>query len=207
MGDSEFVCFAKQIIEEEMAIDPDLIGYKIHDDNRSAYLNFFHSNNTFTENDNIRMLSLQFILTLVSTLVKGDYFRRNDEVQQYIELYNNEFDRASEIDDSLVRIVKFIGEIELDKKSYWYNKANIFTLICELFQIDISQINSEKLKNELEQFESEYKAYYSNEFQTDNHEHAKYFEYSREGVNEKSARDHRGNIIEKLLYKSIDADE
>lgn len=205
-GDSEFVCFGKQLIEEELAVDQSLLTYIVDADGRKLYLEFFHGKNIFTENDNNRMLSLQYILTLIATIVKGDYFRRNDESQQYIELYNDEFDIASDVDSQLRLIIKLIESWDLDSSSYWYNKANIFTLITELYKYDVARIDAANLKELLVQLEGKYKDYMnSNQAGLDPGE-IKYFDYSREAVNEKYARDHRGTIIRSYIETSLCAE-
>ncbi len=202
-GDSEFVCYAKQLIEEDLTIDSELLEFRMSDLDRNEFLSFFHDNNVFTDNDNSRMLSLQLILTLISTLVKGEYFRRNDETQSYIELYNDCFDVAPELTRRLKSVVSFVSELKLESKSYWFNKANIFTLIVELYNLETSTLDVGAVSNKLHELESTYKEYLKDpegDFASDL---KRYFEFSREGVNEKVAREHRGKIINGLFTSSI----
>jgi hypothetical protein len=200
-GDSEFVCFAKQIIEEELNIDTDLISYMFSQDDRQKFLKFFHGKEIFTENDNNRMLALQYILIIISTIVKGQYFRRLDDVQQYIELYNDEFESADEIKSKLLNVIEYVGKLEFDDNSYWLNKANLFTLLVELSKFDLSHLNTEEFKNSLEMMEEIYKKFATgNDVKEEADEDIiKYFEYSREAVNEKYAREHRGKVLEQMI--------
>ena len=198
-GDSEFVCYAKQLIEEALTIDSSLLEYQMGNKDRKHFLSFFHDKKIFTENDNNRMLSLQYVLTLISTLIKGEYFRRNDETQGFIELYNDNFDDADYVTEQLKQVTEFIHDLQLDDGSYWFNKANMFTLLCELYQYDVKTINSSNLREKLVETEGKYKIYLGNPEMNIESDLQRYFEYAREGVNEKNAREHRGKVIQSLL--------
>ncbi len=207
-GDSEFVCFAKQMIEEKLDINIELINYTVSSNNRRFYLQFFHEkNNVFTGNDINRMLSLQYILTLIATICEGEYFNRNSKVQYYIQTLFEEVPEASDIDYTLISTLKFIDKLKLDKLSYWFNKANIFSLIIELYKYDVKAIDTKKFKNRLEKLEEDNSEYLlaikNNKNAKISKEHLKYIEYSREGVNGKPARDFRGKIINKMIKQSL----
>jgi hypothetical protein len=202
-GDSEFVCYGKQLIEYDPAIDVDLLVYKMQENYRQFFLSFFHDKKIFTENDNDRMLSLQYILTLVATLVKGAYFRRNAETQGYIELYNDDFDSAQEVTEELYRVVTFIESMGFPDGSYWFNKSNIFTLICELYKRETKGLDPIALKNQLTIISDQHPIYQSNPGSVDQ-DIAKYFDLAREAVNEISAREFRGELIAKAIERAID---
>lgn len=209
-GESEFICFTKQIVEEDLDVDLELINYKVLDVNREKTLDFFHSKyNVFTENDVNRMLALQYMLTLIATLVEGRYFRRNDRVQDLIEKYNEEFVEASDIEHSLVKTIELIKKMELSEKSYWFNKANVFTLIIELYKFDTDSIDYEQLKSKLIEFEGEYKLHTIKELRdtedggTFSSDQIKYFDYAREAVNEVYAREFRGSLVNGMIEKCL----
>lgn len=201
-GDSEFVCYGKQLIEKTLTIDLNLLVYKMPQNDRSRFLEFFHDKKIFTENDNDRMLSLQYILTLLGTLIKGSYFRRNAETQKYIELYNDDFDTAEEVTEGLLNVVTLIENMELKDNSYWFNKSNIFTIICELYKRDICNLDIQSFKNKLLEIESSY-SLYQNDPEKVEQKLQKYFEYAREGVNEAQAREHRGGIISDAIVGAM----
>lgn len=205
-GDSEFICFAKQMIETDLDIDLSLINYNLLQESRQVFLNFFHKKyKIFSENDINRMLALQYILTLLATLCEGDYFRRNDKVQDYIENFFEEFVDAGEIELNLIRTINFIDSINLNPNSYWFNKANIFSLIVECYKYDTSTLNLENLKQELERLEIENKQYLlaqiENSKNTIEQDKTRYFDYAREGVNDKPIREYRGTFLKKVLDK------
>lgn len=209
-GDSEFVLFGKQILEEDKFLNYDIISYKLSGTNKNVLHDFFIKEfKIFTENDVKRMLALQYILTLIAALLEGKYFRRNDKTQEYIELYNEEFINASAIEVSLTTVVKFIIALELNEKSYWFNKANIFTLIIELSKYNLNKIDKTGFKSELQEFEDTYRKYSSSAIDEDaiaidiEEKHVKYYEYSREAVNEMQVREFRGKIISEFILKNV----
>lgn len=207
-GDSEFVLFGKQILEKKETLDFDVISYKLNDKNRGILNDFFVNEfKVFTENDLKRMLALQYILTLLATIIEGEYFRRNDRTQQYVEDYNEEFIDASNIEISLTESVSFLISLDVNQKSYWYNKANVFTLLAELHKFEVSRINKTLFETKILEFEADYKDYLGatdeDPFKDKIEGQSKYFEYSREGVNEVSAREHRGKIISRIIEECI----
>lgn len=208
-GESEFIFFGKQIIEPNNELNLENATYKIDEDTRSFLQNFFiHKYSVFNENDLKRMLALQYILTLIATLIIDSYFRRNDKVQEYIESFNDEFLNASNYEITLLDTTKFIDSLNLEINSYWFNKANIFTLIIELSKFELSDINPFKLVDELNLMEADYKTYLKNQamelpFTERFPEQSKYFEYAREAVNEISAREFRGKIVHGFIQNSL----
>ncbi|MCG7502222.1 DUF262 domain-containing protein [Tenacibaculum sp. Mcav3-52] len=207
-GDSEFVFFGKQIIEKKSNLNYDIISYQLSEENRKLLHNFFIEEfRIFTDNDIKRMLALQYILTIITTIVEEKYFRRNEKTQTYIEIYNEEFNGASSIEIGLTNTIKFIQGLGFDKKSYWFNKANIFTLIIELIQYDLTSIDKEGFARDLKNFELEYNEYTKLEAKENFKEsldgQIKYFEFAREAVNEIPAREHRGKIINSFITKNL----
>ncbi|WP_158211180.1 DUF262 domain-containing protein [Myroides phaeus] len=206
-GDSEFISFAKQIIDEDDKINYDIISYKLLPENKSLLNDFFVNEfKIFSENDIKRMLALQYLLTLITTLIEGNYFRRNDKIQNYIEQFNEEFMDASIYEFGLVDCVKFINKLELPEKSYWFNKANVFTIICELFKFDnIDNIDYQVFKDKLIEIETNNKEYRNS---SDNYKEKiegeiKYFEVAKEAVNEQSSREFRGKFINDRIILSL----
>lgn len=208
-GESEFIFFAKQITEKIEDLNVEDVNYKINSNTRSSLYNFFITKyNVFDENDIKRMLALQYVMTLTATLIENKYFRRNDRVQHYIELYNEEFVDASIIDNALFNTTTYIDSLDLDPKSYWLNKANVFTLIVEISKYDTSKINKDGLSHALKTFEQDYKEWTKAEineapFAEKTLGQIKYFEYSREGINESPAREYRGEIVRNIIVSNL----
>lgn len=158
---------------------------------------FFEINKIFTDNDIRRMLDLQFIMLIVISLEIG-YFNRTTEINNFLEKYNESFDIADKAQTELLFIVNFINDLSLDNKSYWLNKANIFSLIIELSKIDLSTLDQKLIKNKLDYYENLYKVE-----DKSNEQFLKYMEVAKEAVNDKKSRIIRGEFLQKLLHNCI----
>lgn len=207
-GDSEFVCFAKQLIEPNF--ESDSVQFRMPDEIRKRFVDFFHGQDendegVFSENDMSRMFALQYIMTLVATIDGGQYFSRNEKLSDYITGYNDAFPQAAQLQDRLDAVVAFVMNMPLKRDSRWYKKANLFSLIVELDKVELATIDSVKLGNALERLDQ--RAFMEeigiaekkDELTT---EEVKYFGYAREAVNQKVAREYRGQFLHDLIMKS-----
>lgn len=207
-GDSEFVCFAKQLIEPEF--ESDSVQFKIDEEMRRKFIKFFHGeeeeDGIFTANDISRMLALQYIMSLVATMDSQEYFSRNDKIQSYIQGYNESFPQAAELRDRLSSIVDFVRGLAINRFSRWYNKANLFTLIVELDKSDLSIINERKFATSLENLDRRATMDEIGMLEGDEKltpDEIKYLGYAREAVNQKASRDFRGEYLRRLIMESI----
>lgn len=204
-GDGEFLLFCKQITDKDKITkeDTDII---IDDQLRSFLVDFWDYAETFDDNDNSRMLALQYVSTLVTTLLEPDYFHRNTKTLKYIADYNNDFSKYEEVLNSLINIVNFINQLNFEVGSYWFKKPNLFTLITELSRKEIEKINLAKLKHSLIHLEDQSNKYFAKinleEIPEDN---KFYFEYAKQGINDRKQRLHRGEVISKLIMENSEA--
>lgn len=199
-GDSEFFIFSKQLLESSYTptlYETDII---INIEDKKFINNFFESRKIFTNNDSSRMLDLQYIMVLCITIFSNEYVHRNSKVEEYLKDYNDEFD-FSKVLPKLIKSMNLINKLELGINSYWFNKANIFTLIIELSKNNINEINIKNFNDDLIQIEKDKEEYFKGNKDYINNELQKYFEYAKEGVNDKAARIYRGEIISKYLKK------
>jgi hypothetical protein len=202
-GDGEFMIFCKQIVEleEVQSNDTEVI---LNQEERMVIIDFWLQNNIFTENDSNRMIALQYVATLITTMMEPDYFHRNSKTMDYIEKYNNEFVEFNSVFKRLKNVIDFIINLELQKSSYWYNKPNIFTLIIELNKIDVNEIDIVKFKESLQKLEEDSIKYFSNiEIDKISDDDKKYFEYAKQGINDKNQRLHRAKVISDILLKAL----
>lgn len=201
-GDSELVIFCKQIVEKIDDYKPTSEDTEsiISEVRRQTLSDFFHGKNIFSDFDAKRMIHLQYILAIIVTILEKNYFSRNTKIQEYIEKYNESFNKKEIIEDKLIKTINFIEDLKLPLESYWLNRTNLFTLIIEISSLDISKINLVKFKSSLIELENKSKLYFTNDKNIElTPEETKYFEYVKEAVNEKSARIYRANYIQDLL--------
>lgn len=187
-NNNAFLMFSKQLLENCFAGA---------DEDFKTISCFFEDNMIFSDNDIRRMLDLQFIMLIVISLEIG-YFNRTTEIKNFLEEYNEEFTLQEKIKTQLFDIINIINSLSLDTKSYWLNKANIFTIIIELSKIDLINLNIENLKNKLVELEE---MYIQNNI--DIPEFNKYIEVAKEAVNDKKSRITRGDFISTILLKCL----
>jgi uncharacterized protein with ParB-like and HNH nuclease domain len=202
-GDSEFVVFCKQIVDakfEPSEKDTDsILSDNFREKANAALLN----SKVFNDNDVRRMSNLQYIMTLVSTLIESEYFNRNSRVQNYIEVYNVNFDRKLAVENLLSKAFDVISHLNFKPSSYWNSKSNFFSLVVELTKFETRSINISELKLALETLEGKSKKYFADiENEETTSDEIRYFEFAKEAVNEKSARTHRANIINNIITAS-----
>ncbi|HAY3539497.1 DUF262 domain-containing protein [Elizabethkingia anophelis] len=198
-GDGEFLLFCKQITDKDEITkqDTDIV---IDAETRAFFVDFWNFTEIFDDNDNSRMLALQYVSTLVTTLLEPDYFHRNSRTQKYIAEFNNEFPRYSEILETLDRVINFIISLGFNSGSYWFKKPNLFSLIVELSRANLSAINVENFiqsLNNLESLSNQYFAKIGLENMTEDNK--QYFEYAQQGINDRKQRLHRGKVLEKII--------
>jgi hypoxanthine phosphoribosyltransferase len=202
-GDSEFICFCKQLVETELSTST--FEYVIPDQDRKNIQYFFHGTNddddgVFSESDMSRMFALQYVMTLVATMHSQQYFTRTDRLKFYIEHFNEAFPDASSLKDRLLKVISFLNALSIQRNTRWYNKANLFTIMVELDKTSIQEINnqcfSEKL-NELDIKASNLEQ--GAQVQGLTPEEIRYFGYAREAVNQKVAREYRGKFMNEVL--------
>lgn len=204
-GESEFVCFCKQIVEPDFNSTGTLS--VIDAENRQLFLEFFNGDSedqegVFSSNDKSRMLALQYVMTLLATLDQGAYFSRNDKVSAYIEGYNEAFPQYTDLEKRLTGIVKFLRNLPVARNARWFNKANLFTFIAELDKTDINKIDAEKLAKILDEFDlraSLCELGLENPEDTLSQEESKYLDFAREAVNQRAAREYRGDFIAGMI--------
>ena len=199
-GDSEFVIFCKQISEKDFQPNEENTDAIVDQETRGVINKFFLDNNVFSENDIKRMNDLQYVMTLVSTLIESDYFSRNSKVMGYVEQYNSDFDRQAIVEKKILNAISIYNKLELEANSYWLTRTNVFTLLVIFSNIDISLYDLIALKEELLKMDISNRKYFAGiEIDQIPSEQHKYFEFGKEAVNEKSARSYRADIVHGLL--------
>lgn len=208
-GESEFVCFCKQIVEPDFNIAGTLS--VISPKNRKLFLQFFNGDNedqegVFSSNDKSRMLALQYIMTLVATLDQRAYFSRNEKVSSYIEGYNEVFPQYEDLERRLSDVVRFLVTLPMARNARWFNKANLFTFVAELDKAEIERIDKTKLAEKLDDLDlraSLCELGLEKPEDTLSADESRYLDFAREAVNQKAAREFRGAFIAKMISISL----
>jgi len=108
----------------------------------------------FSSYELTRQVHLTFTLNLMSTYI-SDFYNRNDFISRHLEEFAEVFPRKDEIFDMLEQAANKYLKLKLKKKSYWYNKANSFSLMCFFIRNWelIEKIDEKEIKIKLENFE------------------------------------------------------
>jgi len=205
-GGGEFAIFCKQLVDQEFnptLRDTDIV---LDASVKTEVLDFFNSKKIFSNNDIKRMFDSQYIMLIVSTFLEGTYFSRSSKINYYLEKYNSSFDNYSKQLDLLKNSIEIVNEIKLPENSYWFNKANLYTLLVEFKDIEKSNIDLELLEIKLLELEEKVDLYFNgeeDEIKLLTSDEIKYFEVSRQGSHELPAREHRGKVIKKIIEQCI----
>jgi len=99
-------------------------------------LAFWPTSGLFSANDIRRMLDLEFISILLSTMI-GGIFHRKDRVDEFYVMYENEFDESNYYVERFQKILEPIDLVLPNlRKTRWSNKADFFTLFICLEQLN-----------------------------------------------------------------------
>lgn len=162
-------------------------------------LEFFENHRVFTNNDIKRMRDLGFSLLVIITLL-STYFNLEDEFEEYLQRFNDEFPQKEELEYQIKYLLDLIDKLNFDEKSRVFKKSDLFTLIVELHRIifrENKNIDQSKLESELKRF---YQA-------VEDKIHEQIFQdYSKavlQGTNNRSGRITRGKIIYSIINSCI----
>ncbi|UWX04167.1 DUF262 domain-containing protein [Pseudoxanthomonas sp. NC8] len=86
----------------------------------------------FHESEFTRMADLHFMLLVMSTLDNKGYFPQDNEVENFIASYNEEYPNKEVKKKYLIETFQFISDLALPVDSIWFRKSNFFTLVVEL---------------------------------------------------------------------------
>ena len=154
----------------------------------SSFVELITDRNIYTARDLAKKAHLMHILNMMSTYL-ADFFNRNDKTTDFLNDYSLNFDEKDEIIQVFEKTANLILKLDLAQKSYWHNKSNIFSLIVAIAnRINHVDFDLQKLKTELELFESDVPADYKLA--------------SAEAVNNKRERELRNSYIVEMLEKS-----
>jgi hypothetical protein len=205
-GGGEFAIFSKLLTDIDYVPSEKETNISIAADLKKGIITFFEENKVFSNNDVKRMFDSQYIMLIASTLLEGTYFGRSNRINHYLEKYNDDFSNYSDILERITNSISIIKELKLSTGSYWFNKANLFTLIVELNDIEKSELDLDLLELMLLDLENKYDIYYNGDEEEDlkklTADETKYFEVARQGSHENASREHRGKVIKELINES-----
>jgi hypothetical protein len=120
----------------------------------SKFQKLINEKSIYSTREIARKVNLMHTLNIISTIMHG-FFNRNEKTSDYLETYKKDFQEKDNIINMINNAADLILKCGFSQKSYWLNKANIFTIIICLCQLqigkkDIARINPKELKEILE---------------------------------------------------------
>ena len=94
----------------------------------SKFQSLITEKNIYTPRDLAKKAHLMHILNIMSTVLT-DFFNRNERTNDFLVDYAVGFESKDYLTTTLEKSAELILSLKLKAKSYWYNKANIFSLI------------------------------------------------------------------------------
>jgi hypothetical protein len=180
---------SKKLFKEDPAINPEFYTWarpiKI-----SKLSKLFTSRYIFSTGEISKKNNLMYVLNIMSSFLEGIY-NRNDRVVDLLNDYSVSFPKKDTVINTFIQTTDIYSSLKLKAKSYWYNKANFFSLfVATALHIDSGKtIDIDKFKELIETFE--------NNIPED------YRLAANEGVNNKNERLIRHRYIVEILNQSI----
>ncbi len=163
---SEFMLFAKHITGEikfqnedeeddlNLTIDPTIPTEFIEwakDVDAPNFKKLIIESNVFTPYEISRQIHLMYALNLIATYIGGIY-TRNDLVTTYLDEYKDALTDKDAILERLENTSRIILALNLRSNSYWFNKANMFSLFSLISKKSETELPGD-LKIRLDNFE------------------------------------------------------
>lgn len=161
---------------------------------------FFIDNRVFSALDIRRMKDTSFVASLSATMM-SDYFHRDDEVEEYLERYNEEFEEAEELEARYRSVFDAMKQMGFSRDSRAWKKADFYTLFIELDRAinrDAIQLDFGAVGSRLAEFFEEVDAIRNAEA-TPEGATGDYFTATLQSTNYRSARVKRGRAIRSII--------
>lgn len=146
-----------------------------------------------------RMTDLDLILQIMATLENGIYFSGSKEVETYVKLYNDVYERSNEVYNLVSNAIKLFMRLNLNKDSLFLKRAASFSLLVELCKLkeNLKMLKINELFAKLTDFEQS--LINNKEKDLETNEYARFYNYLYQSTASKTARDFRGNMLRKIL--------
>jgi len=144
----------------------------------------------FHESEFTRMADIHFVLQVMSTLERGGYYNRDNEIEKCVAEFNDEYENAGSASSRILETFNVIEELNLPLDSIWFRKSNFFTLVIELLTAISLPADLKDRLMKLEESVLKDKHNPESEFGT-------YFSYMYQGTNNRKSRIVRAETFRK----------
>lgn len=95
-----------------------------------------HEFGVFYESELTRMADVHFFLSVMSTIERGGYFPRDNEVEKCVAEFNEEYPNSHSTKSKILKAFSIIKNLGLALDSIWFRKSCFFTMAVELCWAD-----------------------------------------------------------------------
>jgi len=148
----------------------------------------------FHESEFTRMADLHFVLQVMSTIERGGYYHRDNEIEKCVAEFNDEYKDSNKIKSLILKTFNIIERLNLPLDSIWFRKSNFFTLVIELSMAETLPAMDD-LKERLQILDKNV-LLHKNEPET---EFGTYFSYMYQGTNNRKSRVVRAITFKKYI--------
>ncbi|CAN7165735.1 DUF262 domain-containing protein [Phenylobacterium sp. LjRoot219] len=158
----------------------------------------------FSPNDIRRMKDVSYAASLVSTMM-STYFHRDDDIEKYLETYNEQFSAKDVIAARLVSALRYFHELKLGGTPRINLKADFYTLLVEIDR----QLGRQHRKPDPEAASRALKELLRSvsagrETPPENPAAKRYYEATLQSVNDRASRIARGDAI-RTIFEGVEA--
>lgn len=146
----------------------------------------------FHDSEFTRMVDVYFFLQVMSTIERGGYYHRDNELEKCIAEFNDEYRNSHKTKSLILNSISIINELNFTLDTIWFRKSNFFTLVVE---ICFSKKIPDNFKEKLQEFESNIMA---NKHDKEN-EHGQYYGCMYAGTNNRKSRVIRSEFFRKYV--------
>jgi hypothetical protein len=163
---------------------------------------FFDYHRIFSANEIRRMGDVRFALSLVITMM-STYFNRDEELQPFLETYNDSFDQKSDVEKEVNETIALLNKCGMGPRRQIAKQSNLFTVLVELHRAlfkDAVPLDPNLTDERLDMFFEELEdreirdATLVPKSDLDD-----YFKAALQATNDRSSRIRRGAIVAKVI--------
>jgi len=166
---------------------------------------FFESHRVFSASEIRRMQDARFALIVACTAL-STYFNRDDELEEYLRRYNDEFPMRTELERELDAVLELVDQMNFPAQSRLWKKADLFTAIIEVHSAMFKRQKQFSPLSVAEQLTTFYSQVDNMDFHGDpESDPSRYYKASLQATNDRSSRVTRGEIIRGRLEASVQA--
>ncbi len=165
-----------------------------------AQIDFFENYRIFTATDIKRMNDTKYCLVLIITML-STYFNRDNDLEEYLFKYNEEFPYKDKVYAEIREILIFIDSLNFQSSSRAFKKADFFTLFIELHRAIIKKnhkLSVSSIRNNLDNFYNDVELVAQGKGPS-NPDALEYYKAALQASNDRSNRIIRGQHISKML--------